>query len=275
VVENVLLDRYLAVMARDGARPGNLRFDCRFLFEGVPLRGKTMLDIGAGNGRYSCYAACAGAQRVVALEPEAAGSRAGVHDRFSSIASALGLENVELVPQRLQDYDARGETFDIVLLRGSINHLDEEACVRLRYDDRARQTYLALFEKLAALARPNGTLIVTDCSSQNLFARLGIRNPIAPSIEWHKHQPPAVWASLLEEVDFAHPRVRWASFNTLRTPGRLLLGNRLASWCLTSAFFLTMERAMRSEAPSASGLPAALLHRVRRSAGSRVSLTRR
>ena len=245
------LDRFSAAMAKLGERPGNVRFHCGYLFDGISLQGKTMLDIGAGGGRCSFYAACAGARRVVALEPQAEGSRADAVDRFSRTARELGLEQVGLVRHRLQDYEPRGEMFDIVLLGGSINHLDEEACIRLQSDAAAQRTYRALFEKIAALTRPHGTLIVTDCSRENLFARLGITNPVARSIEWHKHQTPEFWAAMLEEAGFSRPRIRWKSFNTLRRPGRLLLGNRLACWCLTSEFCLTMERAVQAEAPSA------------------------
>jgi len=237
------LDVYSAVMEQLGRRPGNVRFHCEFLFDGITLRDRTMLDVGAGDGHHSFYAACVGARRVVALEPEAAGSLPGYGKRFTSAVSALGLRQVELVPRRLQDYEPHGETFDVILLHASINHLDEEACIRLRYDRDAQQTYRALFRRLAALIRPEGTLIVTDCSSENLFARLAIKNPIEPRIEWHKHQTPEFWAAMLASVGFARPRIRWASFNSFRRPGRLLLGNRLVSWCLTSGFCLTMMRA--------------------------------
>jgi SAM-dependent methyltransferase len=229
-------------MAQMGARPGNVRFHCEYLFDGIDLEDKTMLDVGAGDGRYSFYAACLGARRVVSLEPEAAGSRVGMQERFRWAASTLGAQDVELVPQRLQDYEPRGEDFDVVLLHGSINHLDEQACIGLHRDPTAQQTYRALFEKLAALSRPGGVLIVSDCSRENLFARLGIKNPIARNIEWHKHQKPELWGRMLAGAGFAHPRIRWASFNTFRSAGRLLLGNRAAAYCLTSTFCLTMER---------------------------------
>jgi len=223
-------------------RPGNERFHCEWLFDAVELQDRTMLDIGAGDGRYSFYAACAGAKRVVSLEPEGEGSRTGMQDGFERARSLLGLQHVEFEAKRLQDYEARGATFDIVLLHSSINHLDEPACIRLPDDPAARETYRSLFGKLAALSAPGGTLIVTDCSNENLFARLGIKNPVAPTIEWHKHQKPEFWAGMLAEAGFASPRIRWMSFNTLRSAGRRLLGNRPAAYCLTSAFCLTMLR---------------------------------
>jgi 2-polyprenyl-3-methyl-5-hydroxy-6-metoxy-1,4-benzoquinol methylase len=63
------LDRYYDAIARTGRNPGNLRFFVEYVFEGVDLTGKTVLDVGAGDGRFSCYAAAAGAREVVSLEP--------------------------------------------------------------------------------------------------------------------------------------------------------------------------------------------------------------
>lgn len=107
----------------------------------------------------------------------------------------------------------------------------------------ARATYLSLFRKLARLAKPGAKLIVCDCARRNLFADLGLRNPIVPKIEWHKHQSPELWARLLASAGFANPKIRWTSFNTFRRSGQLLLGNRVAAYCLTSTFCLSMERA--------------------------------
>ena len=236
------------MLAENGERAANVRFYCDYLFDEIPLRGKTMLDVGAGDGRYSFYAACLGAQRVIGLEPEVEGSRTGMHERFERARSLLGPQTVDLEPTRLQDYDPRGETFDVLLLHDSVNHLDEAACVRLRDDPTAREIYRVLFEKLARLSSPNGRLVVTDCSNENLFARLGVKNPVAPTIEWHKHQRPELWAEMLADVGFRGPRIRWTSFNRLRSLGQELLGNRLAAYCLTSHFCLTMRRSSELEA---------------------------
>lgn len=224
-----------------GRDPGNLRYACETTFEGVGFADRSVLDVGAGEGGTSFYAACAGAARVVSLEPEAAGSRSGVQERFMRARELLGSEQVELRPETLQGFDPRGEQFDVLISIASINHLDEDLCMRLQHDPEARNTYLQILSKLADLAKPGADLIVCDCSRYNLFAQLGVKNPIAPSIEWKKHQSPRLWAELLEHVGFRNPRIRWTSFNSLRRPGRVLLGNRVAAYCSMSTFCLTME----------------------------------
>jgi SAM-dependent methyltransferase len=238
------VEGYFRVVAeeRPELKLGNLRFYLDYLFRDVPLAGARVLDIGAGDGLYTLYAVAAGAERVVALEPEAAGSAAGVRDRFESAARRLGTAPVDLRAQTFQDYDPRDVRFDVVLSHSSINHLDEPACIALGHDRDARNIYRALLAKLAAMTAPGGTLVVSDASRRNLFARLPLRNPVAPTIEWEKHQAPAVWIELLTEAGFERARLSWNSFNTLRRPGRVLLGNRLAAWFLQSGFRLTMVR---------------------------------
>jgi SAM-dependent methyltransferase len=237
-------DAYLAAVSEEGIYPnaGNLEFYLQFLFDGVPLRGRSVLEIGGGAGTLSFYAGSVGASRVVCLEPEADGSDAGIQQRFRHLADRLGLGSVRLEPTTLQGFDPRGETFDVVVVHNSINHLDEEACVALGRSAVARQRYRALFEKIAALTRPGGQLVAADCSRHNLFGMLGLKSPIMPTIEWHKHQRPQTWAAILREVGFDRPRIRWSTFNTLRTPGRILFGNAVAAFVLTSHFCLTMTR---------------------------------
>jgi SAM-dependent methyltransferase len=238
------IEAYLAVMADElGRDPGNLRFAQEQVFRGVELRGRTVLDVGAGEGITSFYAACAGAARIVSLEPEAAGSRSGARERFDRIRARLGAHNVELQAKTLQDFDAGGERYDVLLSMASINHLDEDACIRLQSDPEARARYAELLSKLADLAAPGADLIVCDASRYNFFARIGRTNPLTPTIEWEKHQAPEFWAQLLEQAGFRDPEISRGSFNTLRRPGQLLLANRLASYFLTSMFRLRMRKA--------------------------------
>jgi SAM-dependent methyltransferase len=226
-----------------GRRPGNLRFECEYLFDGIEFEGRSVLDIGAGDGEASFFAACAGAASVVSLEPEQEGSTAGMTSRFDRARELIQADDVELRRETFQAFDPADRRFDVVISLDSINHLDEPACVRLPDDPEARSTYLGLFEKLSGLASPGASLVVADCSRRNLFGDLGLRNPVAPTVEWEKHQPPRVWADLLEETGFGERRIRWNTFNSLRRPGRLLLGNRVAAYLTASTFCLTMQRA--------------------------------
>jgi SAM-dependent methyltransferase len=241
-VNEVAHDRFRTAAEALGHRASNLRFQCDYLFDGVEFGGTTVLDIGAGDGASSFYAACNGASSVVSLEPELAGSSSGMTTRFESARDLIHADNVELRAETLQSFDAEGRSFDVLVSIASINHLDEEACIRLQEDEDARRTYRRTFAKLADLARPGAALVIADCARRNAFGDLGIKNPIVPMIEWHKHQSPKFWAGLLEQVGFRRPRIRWSSFNTLRRPGRALLGNQAAAYLLASEFCLTMER---------------------------------
>lgn len=236
------IDRYIAAMEAEGRRPGNLRFAMGKLFDGVELDGRSALDIGAGEGETSLYAASAGASSVVALEPEAAGSRADMRTAFERVRDRLGADQIELRAETLQEFEPGGERFDVLISKASINHLDEAACVRLHEDDAARRTYMEIFGKLAALTSPGADFVIEDCARRNLFGDLGVTNPLASMIEWEKHQSPQFWAQLLGEAGFGKPRIRWITWNTLRRPGQVVLGNRVGAYLTTSIFWLHVKR---------------------------------
>lgn len=212
------------------------------IFGDISFSGKKILDVGSGDGLLSFFAVHEGATKAVCLEPEAAGSSAGSLDRFVTVRSALGYDDrVTLVPVTFQEFDPGEEKFDIVVSYASINHLDEMACSTMLTDPRSRATYLQLFRKLRALTSPGGKVIIVDCSRYNFFSLLSLTNPFARTITWEKHQSPAVWARLLEEAGFVEPRLRWLTFNTLGSLGRLVLGNPVASYFFDSLFCLSVE----------------------------------
>ena len=238
------LEGYLSVVIKEGLYPnkGNLRFHLKTLFRDITIENRRVLDIGGGSGLHSFYAACMGATEVVSLEPETEGSRSGMGAKFKKLGRILGYDQVTFEPVTFQAFEPARKQFDIILLHNSINHLDETACINLLSDEASRTLYLNMCSKLSALASSGAKLIVCDCSRYNFFALLGIKNPFAPTIEWHKHQAPEIWVDLLSQVGFVNPRVRWTSFNTLRSPGRVLLGNKLLSYFLRSDFRFTMEK---------------------------------
>src|SRR5262245_6485905 len=227
--------------------PERLRFRMDELFGEVDFRNRKVLDIGGGTGLYSFYAAACGAKKVLCLEPEADGSSPGVAEKIGRLKQLLGNTNVEFRPLTLQAFKPQGERFDVVLLHSSINHLDETACIHLLEDPKFRTIYQELFAKIFALSSEGARLIICDCSRYNVFPLLGLRNPFAPTIEWHKHQAPRVWAELLEGVGFVNPRISWRTFNRLGRWGAALLANPLAAYFLSSSFCLRMDRPAEGE----------------------------
>jgi len=218
-----------------------LKFRLDFLFSDIDFCDKNVLDIGGGAGVLSFYAACMGAEKIINLEPELAGSSTGLKEKFNSINSELGLNNVYFVQKTFQEYKP-SDIFDIVISHNSINHLDEEACIKLKEDKTAQEEYKKYFRKLFQMTNSGSKLIICDCSNKNFFNSLGLKNPFAPTIEWEKHQSPKVWANLPEECGFKKEKIKWSSFNRFGKLGNLILGNKVFSYFLTSQFCLYMER---------------------------------
>jgi len=243
-MDESLLDGYyrLIEQRRLWSSSANWRFYVRQLFQGIPLAGKRMLDIGAGTGLLSLYAACSGAERVVALEPEAAGSSSNMRSIFHTTADELGCTQAEMQSLTFQEYEPAGQRYDVVMVHQAINHLDEEACIQLHCDQEARDTYRHLLKKLAGMCAEEARVVIVDVSRYNFFNQLGLRCPFAKTIEWHKHQPPKVWSRLLSDVGFRTCRLRWFAFNRLGKVGYAVLGNALAAHFLGTSFCIVAEK---------------------------------
>jgi len=152
------------------------------------------------------------------------------------------MDQVKRLSIEIQRFDPGDMKFHIILLHNSINHLDEKACIKVHYDPEAIKTYKQIFQKLSDLSVKGAKLIIADCSKYNFFYLCKLKNPFAPDIEWHKHQPPEYWAKFLQKVGFCNPIIRWRSFDQLRSVGRFLSGNKVISYFLQSHFCLTMEK---------------------------------
>lgn len=243
-----LVERYLDLMVSEGFYrfKGNLKSYLNYLFKGISFIDKSMLDVGGGSGLFSLYARCMGAQPVICLEPETSGSTKGASSKLRQYADRLNLDNIYLGPGTFQNFDPRGITFDIVLLHNSINHLSEEACINLKVSAEARKEYEMIFAKLSQVAKPGAKLVIADCSRYNFFALARFKNPLAPSINWRKHQSPQLWRSMLKDTGFINPKIRWSFFPRLGIIDKFLLGNHLVSFFLTSYFCLVMEKCQES-----------------------------
>ena len=236
------LRRLAESFARRGLTPPGAIDQQWLVFRGLELRGKAVLDVGAGEGLTSAYAAACGATPVVALEPEAAGSSMGASEAASALHKELGYESRITILEEPLETAPIGRRFDVVVVNAAINHFDEESCARLHDDPEARAAYRPFLSRLAELCEPGGRLIMVDCSNRNVFPDLGLRNPIMNSIEWRIHQPPEVWAKLLAEVGFHRLKIEWLPLTRKFGLGRVLSNPRVA-YLLNSMFRLEMEKA--------------------------------
>lgn len=240
------LDFYdLMVSRKMYSSKSKLKFYLNNIFENVDFTDKEVLDVGGGRGLLSFYAAMEGAKRAICLEPEVDGSRNGMINAYNEIRSELPESlPVNLIPLTLQDYlkQSRPESFDVIIMHNSINHLDEEACIHLLDNDECYNRYVTVFKSVYRIMKPNGTLIITDVSRNNFFNDIGMKSFFGPTIEWHKHQQPNTWASLLKEVGFKDASVHWLTPNRLGNTGKLLMDNYLASYLTRSFFKMTMRK---------------------------------
>jgi SAM-dependent methyltransferase len=218
------------------------KFYIKNLFDGLCFDGKNVLDIGAGSGLYSFYIAQNGAKKVVGLEPEMDGSKNNYIYKFNEFKKRLNLENVFLKPSPFQSYDEKDETFDMILLHHSVNHLNEDACINLKKSDKAKESYKEIFAKLYSISNKDADIIIADCANKNLFSFLGIKNIFAPSIEWYKHQSPSEWIKILEKVGFRGFRVKWVAPSQLGKIGDLILGNKICSFFIHSSFIIYAKK---------------------------------
>jgi 2-polyprenyl-3-methyl-5-hydroxy-6-metoxy-1,4-benzoquinol methylase len=246
MTQNYATDFYdLMVSRKMYSGKENLKFYLDNLFEHVDLAQKEVLDVGGGRGLLTFYTAVKGAKKAVCLEPEKEGSRDGMTQRYHDLRTAFPETlPVEWVPLTLQEYmqQANAGIYDVVIMHNSINHLNEEACIHLLNNEASYREYVTIFKNVGRLMKENGVLIVTDCSRKNFFNDVGVKNIFTPSIEWHKHQQPETWISLLKEAGFSNPTLKWLTPNKLRTPGRLVMGNYFMSYLTRSLFKVTMQK---------------------------------
>ncbi len=216
------------------------------LFQDSSVRGKSVLEIGAGDGFACVWCLLKGAEHVVAIEPETDGSTGGVNAAFSRMSEAIGIQrSVTYLPYTLDQYcrEHDDRSFDIILMKAVINHLDEEAVSRLHLPgaEAERRRYREVFGKVRDRLNPGGALLIYDVGRRNLWGNLRGRNWMAPTLDFNIHQQPGTWWALLQQCGFVDGRARWPAPYRLRN-FRMLLSNALAAYFLMSAFTLYCRR---------------------------------
>jgi len=211
-------------------------------FDSLSVENRSVLEIGAGRGYLAALCLARGACRVVALDPEKDGSTKGVNEQFTSLTESVALGNgIEYLPMSLEKFilTGRKETFDYILMCNMINHIDEDAVVRLHLPDanQERKRYIRTFEEIRNLLAKTGVLLISDVGRYNFWNSIGLRFPACHTIEWHKHQNPNVWEAILSEAGFASSIVKWLPLYCLHY-FKAIVGRKLVAQCLNSYFLI-------------------------------------
>jgi ubiquinone/menaquinone biosynthesis C-methylase UbiE len=216
------------------------------LFEGVPIAGRTLLEIGSGKGLMTMYAAMQGAAHVVSMEPEMIGSRSGMITVQQQRLDRLGIHSVEFLPADFNQWDPQGRTFDIVMCRAAINHLHASDQHALHHRP-TYQGYLEVIRKMLRVTAPGGVVLITDACRYAFFTatrNLGIRRPwdwSKTGINWRHHQNPQTWARIFREAGFSSVHVRYPLPFRLRQFGGVV-DTAAVNFFLQGSFILRSTR---------------------------------
>ncbi|MFN3196804.1 MAG: class I SAM-dependent methyltransferase [Bradymonadia bacterium] len=217
----------------------------RQYFHDLPLKGRRVLDIGAGSGVFSLWMKeVCGAAEVVAVEPgEGVGTTAGVDEASHALFERSGIPGLRLVSARIQDF-VPDEPFDVIVSINSINHVDE-VTHRLDRESDARDRFITLFRQLHDMLVVGGDLMVTDADRyclERYTARLGLPRLFTPTIDYDLHQKAETWAELAEMGGFGDFHIRGVASSSLEPRLGPWRDNRIAAFLTTGVFLMRARR---------------------------------
>ena len=89
----------------------------RFQKLNLDLDGKSILDVGSGNGYYAFRMVGMGADKVLCLEPNLAHV-----SQFSAINHFVNSEKIRMIPERLEESGLANSKFDVIFSMGLLYH---------------------------------------------------------------------------------------------------------------------------------------------------------
>jgi 2-polyprenyl-3-methyl-5-hydroxy-6-metoxy-1,4-benzoquinol methylase len=142
---------YIYTSERLSARSANARIS-RSVAEAFDFRGKTVLDVGCGDGAYTIEFPALGAIKVLGIDPASAAVEAAtVRSELMMIdeVARFAVGNIYALDSVLSE-----DAFDCIVIRGVLHHLPDP--------ERA----------ISALSSYNGTLIIVEPNGNNPVLKL-------------------------------------------------------------------------------------------------------
>jgi tRNA (mo5U34)-methyltransferase len=160
-----------------------------------PLDGRTILDVGSGNGYYAFRMKNAGAARVIGIDPTVL-----FVCQFLALRQLSNAQNIHVLPLRLNDLPTESKSFDTTFSMGVLYHQRDPATHLAQLRDTLRSGGELVLETLIL---PGEDLTVVQ--PENRYARM--RNV------WHLPTVPAV-KKWLAQAGFRNIRVADVSATT-------------------------------------------------------------
>ncbi len=213
---------------------------CEELLRGEDLRGRSVLEVGAGRGFLAHYAVlCRGAAHVTALD-----EYGGHGAPEASYATALGLRarlgEAERIAVEKGDFLAwqPPRRFDYLILVNALHHIVETERALSR-DPEHWQLALRAFARARAALMPGGRLLIQELSCRNCCPLPRYRRRMR-GVRFGSKQAPREWCRALRASGFQDLRVRYRyPLNLVEVPAlRPLLANRLVSLLTDSSYLI-------------------------------------
>jgi len=232
------LDKFDKILA-DSQIPRSYGYSFYFknyIFNDVSIENKTILDLGGGNGIASFYALhktknCS----AWIVDPIAEGSNQLMTDQYNTLKDKIDPARIHFHRDFI-DTLQKPEYFDIILMHNSINHIGEDIIEHVESNKEHWDQYLTRLEPVILRAKKGAHIVIADCSNKNFWNDLGMRNPLAPNIDWNLHHRPQVWRRMLKELGCSHSETRWTARREFLAPGKFMLANRFFNYFLGSHF---------------------------------------
>ena len=207
-----------------------------YIFNGISLENKTILDLGGGNGIASFFALYSTSScSAWIVDPIAEGSNQLMTDQYNILKDKIDPARIHF-HRDLIDTLNEPEYFDIILMHNSINHIGEDIIEEALVNEEKHKEYVERIKEITDRLKKGGTIIVADCARRNFWGDLGLNSPVAPSIEWNLHCQPNVWQKMIEEAGSVHISSNRTARRELGIFGKILLANRPCSYMLDSHF---------------------------------------
>lgn len=152
--------------------------------QAINLRGKTVLDVGSGNGYYGWRMLGAGAQRVIGIDPTVSYVM-----QYAAMRHFIGEQPMHVLPLKLEELPEGNKTFDTVFSMGVIYH---------------RRDHMEHLHQLKQHIKPGGELLL-----EGLVIEGGPGDLLHPKGRYakmknvHTLPSPATMSQWLEQAGFA------------------------------------------------------------------------